>query len=162
VTGVSNKWMNLYAPYFKFPNYKYPSTKKGIPVKKNDLNTASVAELDFIKGIGKVLANRIIKYRQRINGYSTLDQLEEVYGLDAHVVEAIKEQFTIVQKSKIKKLDMNRASLFQLVEIPYLSKSEARRMISLRTEKGKISWDHLKAIKGFDSLKIKRLTLYLF
>lgn len=57
---------------------------------------------------------------------------------------------------------MNRASLFQLVEIPYLSRSEARRMISLRTEKGKISWDHLKAIKGFDSLKIKRLTLYLF
>jgi len=57
---------------------------------------------------------------------------------------------------------MNRASLFQLVEIPYLSKSEAKRMISLRIEKGKISWDHLKAIKGFDSLKIKRLTLYLF
>ncbi len=48
VTGVSNKWMNLYAPYFKFPTYKYPSTKKRIPVKKNDLNTASVAELDFI------------------------------------------------------------------------------------------------------------------
>jgi competence protein ComEA len=46
-----------------------------------DLNTATVAELDALPGIGPVLAQRIIAWRTQHGSFTSVDQLHEVTGV---------------------------------------------------------------------------------
>jgi competence protein ComEA len=46
-----------------------------------DLNTATVAELDSLPGVGPVLAQRIVDYRTQHGPFATVDQLREVDGI---------------------------------------------------------------------------------
>ena len=55
------------------------------------LNTADVAELTTLDGIGEVLARRIIAYRTKIGGFTSIRQLKEVSGIGDKRFEAIKD-----------------------------------------------------------------------
>jgi competence protein ComEA len=46
-----------------------------------DLNTATVAELDALPGIGPVLAQRILTWRTQHGSFTSVDQLHEVTGV---------------------------------------------------------------------------------
>jgi competence protein ComEA len=46
-----------------------------------DLNTAGVAELDTLPGIGPVLAQRIVDHRTREGPFTSVDQLDDVPGI---------------------------------------------------------------------------------
>lgn len=52
-----------------------------VPQEKIHLNTASKEELMTIKGLGEVLAQRIIDYRERYGGFDSLEELMEVDGI---------------------------------------------------------------------------------
>ena len=55
------------------------------------INSASVEELCVLDGIGEVLAQRIVTYRQKHGGFASLDQLKEVSGIGEKRYEAIKD-----------------------------------------------------------------------
>ena len=120
-----------------------------------------LADLTQVRGIGVVLSERIIKYRTRLQGFDELNQLYEVYGLDSLVVENVKRQFKIKTKPKRTKIPVAVVSLEALLRIPYLSKSEAKKIIGLRTRNQNLTLKNLRSEPGFDSLKIERLALYL-
>jgi competence protein ComEA len=46
-----------------------------------DLNTASAGDLDTLPGIGPVLAQRIVDFRQQHGSFTTVDQLSDVPGI---------------------------------------------------------------------------------
>lgn len=46
-----------------------------------ELNSADTTELKRLKGIGSVLSARIVKYRDKIGGFQSVDQLRRIYGL---------------------------------------------------------------------------------
>ena len=125
------------------------------------MNTSTAADLTQVRGIGAVLSERIIKYRTRLQGFDELNQLYEVYGLDSLVVENVKRQFKIKTKPKRTKIPVALATLEALLKIPYLSKSEAKKIIGLRTRNQNLTLKNLRSEPGFDSLKIERLALYL-
>ncbi|HST84782.1 MAG TPA: helix-hairpin-helix domain-containing protein [Kineosporiaceae bacterium] len=50
----------------------------GAPV---DLNTATVAELDALPGVGPVIAGRIVAWRQENGRFASVDDLAEVQGI---------------------------------------------------------------------------------
>ena len=82
-------------PFLKSPNFTKYKKEKVFKVLKKDIN--EVEEYDFlkVKGIEKVLSSRILKDWKFIKGFSTLDQLYEVYGLDSFLVDNVKNNFEI-------------------------------------------------------------------
>ena len=136
-------------------------TKRPKSIEVKDLNTSSARDLTQVRGIGEVLSKRIVKYRRRLQGFDDLDQLYEVYGLDSLVVEKEKRQFKLITKPERVKIPIAEVSMEALLRIPYLSKSEAKKIIGLRTRNQNLSFENLRSEPGFDSLKIERLALYL-
>ena len=108
------------------------------------------------------MSQRIIRYRERIQGFSTETQFSEVYGLSPEMVARLKNRCSLITPPTLKKIALQEASVEELSKIPYLSYAEVRKIVRLRTELKGMRFFNLRSIKDFDSLKIKRLALYLF
>lgn len=102
-----------------------------------ELNSADTVSLKKLPGIGSVLAKRIIKYRDLIGGFYSVDQLIEVYGISGQTMAMIQNKL-IVDPVKIKKIDVNFSDLDELSRHPYLQKNLARKIIKYRSKYGKI------------------------
>ncbi|WP_160678440.1 ComEA family DNA-binding protein [Clostridium sp. C8-1-8] len=60
-----------------------------------NLNTASKEELDKIPGIGAVTAEKIIEYRQKNNGFKTIDDIKKVDRIGDKLFEKIKDKISV-------------------------------------------------------------------
>ena len=168
VTKVSDSLLTIIAPLFKFPDWvnrkktndSYQS-KSPEKIIKKDLNTATAEDLLPIRGIGEKLSERIIKYRERLGGFSHKKQLNEVYGLSEEVITEVWKYFDLLTLAQITKLDLNQASKRELAKIPYLGYKEAEALLIFRSEKGNIqSLEELQAL-GYSPEKIEQLSWYL-
>ncbi|MFM1819467.1 MAG: hypothetical protein RIS61_1065 [Actinomycetota bacterium] len=55
-----------------------------------DLNTATAEQLDSLPGIGPVMANRILEWRQAHQRFSSVDELQEVEGIGSKLFNRLK------------------------------------------------------------------------
>lgn len=161
ITGVSDSLLEELQSVFRFPKMKTQTPVKRFESKK-DLNTADAVSLQKVRGVGPVLAARIVKYRSLLSGFSVPEQCYEVYGLDSLVVKRLLKIFEIQSPPQITLQSLAEVSLVELIKIPYLNRSEAQRIIALRTEKGQISMSILSELFPESPNKIARLKLYLY
>lgn len=168
ISGISDSLMVKIQPYLKFPDWvenenRQTSKPSTSAKRKLDLNTASAEDLKKVNGIGEVLAERIIKYRNTLNGsFASIIELENVYGLQPEVIGIIVESFEIKSPRAINSLDLNSAEREQLVTIPYIDYEVAHRIIEYRTlHEGFKSLEELKSVKGFPINKFEQIKLYL-
>ena len=165
------------APYFKFPDWVTPSLnnhptntgkkkagtlQKSVLVVKQDLNTATTADLKKIKGIGDKLSERIIKFRDRLGGFLVDEQLYDVYGLAPEVAKSALEKFTVMHQPTVLKINLNTCSSSELSKLIYINYVLSEKIIRYRNTVGVFqSFEELKKIEGFPSEKINRISLYL-
>ncbi len=60
-----------------------------------NINTASVHHLQRLKGIGKVKAEAVKKYREEHGGFKSVDELANVKGIDKRILEDNLGKITI-------------------------------------------------------------------
>lgn len=60
-----------------------------------NLNTAGLEELKSLKGIGDVLAQRIIDYRTQNGGFGSIEEIMEVKGIAEGRFAAIRDRITV-------------------------------------------------------------------
>jgi competence protein ComEA len=60
------------------------------PAVPVDLNTAGVAMLDELPGLGPVLAGRIVEWRTAHGRFRSVDELGEVVGIGPALVERLR------------------------------------------------------------------------
>ena len=173
VTQISDSLLAKIAPYFKFPEWVTNSTqnlhtniaynKELTFDQKQDLNTATAVQLQSVNGIGKVLSQRIVKFRNSFQGgFIANVQLEDVYGLSPEVIERLTNQFTVKTPRQIVKLNLNEATIEQLVTIQHIDYELADEIVNQRTlREGFTTIDDLLKVKDFPINKIEIIKLYL-
>ena len=126
-----------------------------------ELNSVDSAGLDALKGIGPGFAMRIIRFRELLGGYSTREQLKEVYGMDSTLYELILP-FVKVDPNKIKQIDINQCPLPTLKKHPYIGYYVAKAIADYRVKHLKFrSVDEVRLLPGMTSEKFKQLSPYL-
>ena len=134
--------------------------EKSEPIIISDLNLASMEDLQQVRGIGPAYSKRIVKFRDLLGGFSSNDQLKEVYGLEAETIEEVQKYFSV--QSSPDKLEINSDSAKVLANHPYISYDLAWIIINYRKQNGNInSADDLKKIKAIDEETFVRLKPYL-
>jgi DNA uptake protein ComE-like DNA-binding protein len=103
-------------PYINLP----ASYQKAAPGEIIEINSADSARLTRIRWIGPAFAIRIIRYRQRLGGFYSKEQLKEVFGIDDTKYNEIKNGIAVNNKA-ISKVNVNNVTLNQLRRYPYLS-----------------------------------------
>ena len=139
----------------------FPKTEKYPVGTVVELNTADTTILKKVPGIGSTFARRIIKYRELLGGFFTVEQLREVYGLDEERYNAMKSWFS-ADMSLICPLEIHKISFKELCKHPYINYQQARIIEQLRKQKGKLSgWENLQLLEEFTETDKERLTPYL-
>lgn len=73
----------------------------GMPANsKADINTATIEQLEVVKGIGQDTAREILSYRKEHGAFQSMDELLKVKGVGKVRVEALREAFTITKNSE--------------------------------------------------------------
>lgn len=127
-----------------------------------DLNTADTAQLKRIYGIGNVLSQRIVAYRDGLGGFVKSDQLYEVYGLDSAVVKRLAEVSYIAEAFRPRRLNVNTVDERGLSVHPYLSGSVARAIVAYRFQHGEFHrTDDLRNIPIIKEATIRKIEPYL-
>jgi len=81
-------------------------TEQEIPAKLNqpfvkvDINTATAEELKTLKGIGNVLSERIVKYRDSKGGFQNTEELNDVYGIEDSLYFALSSRIEMSKADK--------------------------------------------------------------
>ncbi|THD66408.1 helix-hairpin-helix domain-containing protein [Robertkochia marina] len=162
VTGVHDSVLNKMSPFFNFPRFPGRSVRETSGIVKEDLNFATASSLVRVYGIGPVLAERIVAYRNRLGGFQVADQLEEVYGVNEDVLSELWRHFKLDDPEPFIKLDINTAGLNELAEVPYVSRSLASKIVAYRSVHQRL--DSLEELTKFHNLSEKdlaRIKLYL-
>ena len=125
-----------------------------------NINTADTAKLRKLPGIGEKRAMNIVKYRTSLGGFYSVDQLAEVYSMDASLVERLKK-YIVCDGNSVAKIDINNTIPHKLWH-PYL-KGELLNTIKQRIKSGKRykSFDEIKAEIGYDDNMNGRAEMYL-
>ncbi len=100
-----------------------------------ELNSASKEELIAVNGIGNVLSSRIVEYRDALGGFHSIEQLQEVSGIDQSVYTKIFGNFYI-KDGPFSKISINFATQNELESHPYITKSMAKRIETARKRGG--------------------------
>lgn len=70
-------------------------TEKNSQEEKINLNTADLAQLQQIPGIGNVKAQEIIRYREEKGSFQKIEELQEITGIGAKTVEQLRNWVTV-------------------------------------------------------------------
>jgi len=176
VTKISDSLLSVISPFFKFPDWaqnekKFKEGKKEyftntFPKKEKivtlDINEATQEDFMKIHGIGEALSLRILKQKEILGGFISMEQIKDVWGLSPEVIFELNTHFKISAAPNFKKIAINDASLKELAQFPYFRYGLAKQIITYRSMNGNFkNIEDLAKIKDFPVEKAKIISLYL-
>lgn len=134
---------------------KYPV--KLAPTQQIVLNTADTTELKKVPGIGSGWSKAIINYGERLGGYVSVSQLQEIEGFPEDALKYFK-----VVNPNPRKMNVNKLTLSQLKRHPYINFYQAREICDYRRLKGPLNnLEQLRLLKEFPEDVIERIKPYV-
>ncbi len=117
-----------------------------------DVNAADAEAWMRLPGIGTARAKSIIQYRERLGGFSSVEQVGETFGLPDSVFQAIR-RWLRVETPLYRKISLNTADIKELAAHPYISYQQARLIVAYREQHGPYkSPEDLRNIAAFTDL----------
>lgn len=135
--------------------------RKSIPKTVLEINTADSISLMALPGIGTRLSARIIKFRNQLGGFASVDQVAETFGLPDSTFQKIKPLLKC-QPGQVKKININKADLYEMRQHPYLKWNLAKLVVRYREQHGAYNaLDQLLNITEFNADLLQKLRPYL-
>ena len=141
----------------KYESVKNTLTKEQTPI---DLNRANEDDFLALRGIGRTFALRIIEHRERLGGFTSLNQLKEVYGLPDSTFNNISPYLRLTTSPQ-RKIKVNTATIEELKH-PYLTRKQAEVIIRYRLNHGAFkSLEDVKKASILSDLVAEKLKPYI-
>ena len=135
---------------------RYPYKQR--PVSPLDLNAVDSLALVSLPGIGPYYSSRILNYREQLGGYAFVSQLMEINGLP----DSLMKWFVVTDTVPLRQIRVNSETLTGLRKHPYINFYQARAVVELRRERGKIKGpEQLSLVEEFTDQDLIRLNPYL-
>ena len=136
---------------------KKTGIQEQVPV---DLNRATMDDLLQLRGIGRTFALRIIEHRERLGGFTSLNQLKEVYGLPDSTLNTITPFLRLVSSPQ-RKIKINTATIEELTH-PYLIRKQAEVIVRYRVNHGAFrNMDDIKKVGVLSENVAEKLKPYI-
>lgn len=103
--------------------------------KPIDINTASEADWQSVRGIGPAYSRRIVGFREKLGGFYSVEQVAETYNLPDSVFQKIKPLLAI-GSTDTKKININAIEAEELQKHPYIDWKRANAIINYRKMHG--------------------------
>lgn len=162
---ISSETYRQLAPYIhikitqKNADFSKHPAKDALPII--DINLADSVQMQNIKGVGPAFASRIVRYRDRLGGFYSKNQLREVYGLDSLKFEQLSPQISL-SASAIKKININKVEFDDLKRHPYLNYKQINAIIQYRKQHGNYqNINDLRKVALLNAEILRKLEPYL-
>lgn len=120
------------------------------PPSKFDLNTITAETITRELGIDWVIAEGVVRYRERLGGYVSTLQVEEIKGIDSESAFLLEKHVYISPSFVPNKILLSRVDRKRLAKHPYLIGPTANALTNhLRTHEIR-SWGELVSVEGVD------------
>jgi competence ComEA-like helix-hairpin-helix protein len=140
--------------------HQQKAEKKEAP-KIISINKADLAEWKSLRGIGEVLASRIIKYKEKLGGFYSKDQLKEVYGISDSLFRSISP-YLKADYLNVRKINPNEAELSALQQHPYISPTLSKQIVSYRSKVKKFETvEDMRALYNMNDSIFQKLKPYI-
>lgn len=127
-----------------------------------DVNAADSLEFLKLYGIGPVFAGRLVKFRDALGGFVSVQQVKEMYGLPEETFIGIQNNLYVADTFKPEFIRLNTASMEELAKHPYLSYAQAKVLIAYRQQHGPFQQkEDLLKIHTFNEALLHKLAPYL-
>lgn len=108
-------------------------------------------------GIGRGFARAIVAYGERLGGYVSVSQLDEIDDFPAEA-----KKYLVVSSPVTRRLNLNKSTVNQLRRHPYISFFQAKAIADYRRLHGNLhSLDDLKLHRDFTDEARRRLEPYV-
>ena len=102
-----------------------------------ELKRADTSDIMRIPQFGSKRAQKIVEYRDKLGGFYSLAQLQEIYILQNINLEYVEKYFTADCKL-IRKIDINQCDYKTLVSHPYFDSYLTKTILYYRQKNGPI------------------------
>lgn len=178
VTKVNDTLLDKISPYFKFPDWvknqktnigftstksKYDFAKKDDKIIPVDVNQATSADFEKVRGIGPTKAKIILQEREKLGSFLTLNQLQYIWGIDVELFSTLKQHF-FIDKSTAQpiKIPINSITIKELSKTPFFNYYQAKEVLTIRSMNNGIkSIEDLTKINDLSTEKLQIIALYL-
>lgn len=125
-----------------------------------DVNQATAADWQKLYGIGPVLSGRIVKFRDKLGGFTRIEQVAETYGLADSTFQSIRSQLEL--SPVFQKIAINKATAKELQAHPYIKWQQANVIVAYRQEHGPyLSVEDLEKVLALTPSFISQVSPYL-
>ena len=131
----------------KFGNGNRTSLKSELKSFKVKINSADTTGFKSLKGIGSYYANKIVKYRAALGGFTSVEQLKEVYGILPEVIDQNLSRL-IVDTIRVVKVNINTCETADLKKHPYINWNIANSIVQIR--KSQKPYESIEGIRKSD------------
>lgn len=130
-------------------------------IVKLDLNSCDTDDLVTVPQFGSKRAAKLVEYREKLGGFHSFSQLQEVYVMQSIDTEKLKT-YLYINKQGIKQLNVNTATYQELVSHPYVDAYLTKLILKHRERNGPIrDLDELQRITHAYPELIEKLRPYL-
>lgn len=129
------------------PRIRERATYESRPARTVEINTADTTALVAMPGIGPAFARSMVKYRDALGGFHSLDQLSEVYILKDKPDAVLQlKRVLIIDTLMVRRIPINTCTVEELAAHPYARWKVAKPLIAYRNQHG--PFNQLADIKG--------------